>query len=105
MFSNLEQYDCTTMKIIRTLYKELSPSRSVTFDNSYRYDHHLWWFHYCYDVTMYKTTIFYDYTCSSWSVYYTHRETPRRSTASHSFYFTPEFNNDKDWECLYRGAS
>lgn len=63
----------------------------MTFDNSYRYDHHLWWAHYCYDVTIYKTTFFYDYTCSSWSVYYTHRETPRRSTASHSFYFTPEF--------------
>ena len=105
MFSKLEQYDCTTMKIIKTLYKELSPSRSVTFDNSYRYDHHLWWFHYCYDVTIYKTTFYYDYTCSSWSVYYTHRETPRRSTASHSFYFTPEFKSNKDWECLYRGAS
>lgn len=62
MFSKLEQYDCTTMKIIKTLYKELSPSRSVTFDNSYRYDHHLWWFHYCYDVTIYKTTFYYDLT-------------------------------------------
>lgn len=102
MFKILKQYECKTKEIIKILLLR----NDLAFDTSYSYDHHLWRAHYCYDITLYSTLILgYDYTCASLSVYCTHKQAPRRNTASHSFYFTPEFKNDKDWECLYRGAS
>lgn len=106
MFSNLEQHKKSeTYYIMNILYRQLNKDRSATFDNSYTYDHHLWYLHNCYDVRMYKTTIYHDYTYSTWSTFYTHEKTPRTASPSHAFYFEPSFNTKKGWECLYRGVS
>ncbi len=103
MFSKLGQYNGKTYKMMNTLYRELNKNYSVTFDNSYTYGHHVWWAYNCYDVTMRKTTVYHDHTYNTWSIFYTHKQKPQKSTASHAFYFTQDFNNKQGWECLYRG--
>lgn len=89
-----------TYKMLEILYDE---RRCVTFDRNYTYDHHVWWAFNCYDVTLYKTTFYSDYSVQHWSAFYTHDNTPQKSTPSHSFSFDRSYKRyDWEWEAIYR---
>lgn len=90
--------------LFHKLYSKLNDNYSITFDRHYTYEHHIWWAYNCYDVTLYKTTFYKNHTCAHWSVYYTRKRTPERSTWSHAVYFDQE-SSTKGWTCYFRGFS
>lgn len=76
--------------------------RTVTFDNNYSYDHGLWWAHYCYYVTINRTSIF-NGAVNHFSNYYEHKNPPTRTNPSSQISFDSNFNTS-GWECIYKGV-
>lgn len=79
----------------------LFEKNSVILDRNYVYSRGLWWAHYCYYLTIYKTTINSDYSWSHWGRYFKHKSTPVKDEASHSFYFEPNFDKS-GWTCIFK---
>ena len=88
----------TTCAMLTSLFN----GGEATFDVDYTYDHHLWWAYDCWDVTMKKLQISAGGKQNYYSVVYTHKDVPVRTTASHSFTFEPTYTvNNAEWELVY----
>lgn len=76
---------------------------------SHEWDKHLWWAHYCYDVTMnYFSLSLHDRLSAGetsrtkkWNKFYTHEDTPANGEPSSSFEFRYGYNKD-NWAAIYR---
>ena len=94
----------TTSKYMRWFATSDVDIWNTDYDYSYSYDHHLWWAHYCYDVTINRLCFYYkSHNIYTWSSSYTHKSTPERKNPSHDFTFDRSYNRkDSDWEAIYR---
>lgn len=103
MYEALQKEGGSTYNMINKVIKNKGWER---FDNSYSYDHHLWWAYNCYDVTVYRTVIDGNRNVKGESHFFTHKDTPWRGNPSHAIYFYPDYEvKEAVWKCIYRGAS
>lgn len=79
------------------------------FDHDYTYKHGLWCAYNCYYVHLKKSSINRNayqvgkYNYSDETLYYEHKDTPKRDSPSYEILFDPGFNKN-GWECIYKGT-